>query len=147
MQADFQPLFGPGLHQVEESQLSTLFVERFQERGRREHLLEGLSRFIGLLKRYIEGRIEIWINGSFSTYKEYPNDIDIAVFIDNTNFHTPDKNEILKLVFDPTDCKVRFNCDLQIYGHGNDDERWTARGLFGFDRNDNPKGIPFIIIN
>jgi hypothetical protein len=77
---EYRPLYQAGFKDINESDLKSVFVEPFENPERREYLL---SRFSALLDRFKEVGIssEVWIDGSFSTEKPEPGDIDMIFFI------------------------------------------------------------------
>jgi Zn-dependent peptidase ImmA (M78 family) len=78
--ATHKPLFEPGLHVIEERRLADLFVRPFSKSLRRRQLVESLQAFIAAF-RDVPITCEIWLDGSFTTTKEEPGDLDIVVFI------------------------------------------------------------------
>ncbi len=85
---------------------------------------------------------EIWIDGSFATFKESPQDIDIAFFYNVTDLKkiSLDQRIIFNMITSQ-DVKIRYYCDLNIIGNSFLDERFRWRGTFGFSWDDSPKGI------
>jgi hypothetical protein len=71
------PMFPPGLHDLSEAELHDQFVDGFPTSSTREGLSKGLSLYIQALKP-IGVSFEIWIDGSFTTDKMDPADVDIV---------------------------------------------------------------------
>jgi len=93
--------------------------------------------------------IEIWVDGSFSTTKPDPEDIDLCMFAKNADIMTmdPDDIELFKTTIDShQELKVRYHCDVTFSNSELDDLRMSCMGLFGFSRSEEPKGIPRIWI-
>ena len=61
--------------------LHEIFVLNFPKTSRRDELISELNIFLESIKILINSNIEIWIDGSFTTMKQNPNDIDIVIFI------------------------------------------------------------------
>ncbi len=72
-----------------ESDLTTFrqnFVEDFSNSKTRHNLFDNYLEYLRLFSRNITPKFEQWINGSFVTQKENPNDIDFVTFIDANIF-------------------------------------------------------------
>jgi hypothetical protein len=139
---DHPPLFPPGLHAVDESDLSARFVDAFASSTTRRPLLVGLQSFLNALRR-AGVAFEVWLDGSFCTEKIDPNDIDLVVFADpiDLNRLDPAKQTYLSGVLDRTNARRQFGCDV-LFAPSNDmNMRSYWRGWYGFDRRERPKGI------
>ncbi|MDW6016789.1 hypothetical protein SBW85_03270 [Vibrio plantisponsor] len=124
------------------SDLEKVFVSPFEPNDRRKALLSRLEAFATRLQE-IPIDMEIWIDGSFATKKENPGDIDLVVVCaaDDVNKLPQEKKLILEELFaNKSHTKLRYECDAYfILDNFHDKSYW--RGLFGFDRNEIPKGI------
>lgn len=69
--------------------------EHFIWNNARIELFISFETFISELQSIIQQPFTVWLNGSFTTKKELPNDIDCVIFID---FESCDKNQ--KAIFD-----------------------------------------------
>ncbi len=78
---NYPPLFPPGMHSITLSDMPDIFVTPFKDPSRRAHLLSRFKAFLDSLKDFPVA-MEIWIDGSFSTQKESPQDIDLLVVAD-----------------------------------------------------------------
>lgn len=141
-------LLEPGFHEIDRKKFKDIFVSAFTTSQTRQTIYDSFvqweKKLISQYKIY-----EIWIDGSFSTSKVNPNDMDIVVFV-----HAVDYN---KLAHDWENFRNVSNIDayltLAICNESENDvtdkevywqfvnERNYWRGQFGFDRNDSPKGI------
>lgn len=145
-ESEFEPLLPAGIHDITKEALVTDFVSPFLIQDKRKFLVE---RFESLLEKIESLGIpcEIWIDGSFVTKKEEPNDIDMVFFCsqNDVNSLTSDKVSLLREILDNSTSKYRYNCD--VYFAPNDDTglRSYWRGWFGFTRSESAKG--FIRIN
>jgi hypothetical protein len=145
---EYKALLAPGLHVVQINDLKIIFAEPFDNPDKRFDLID---KFKEIIKRLMEFGIyfEIFIDGSFVTNKENPNDIDMCVFIEDHNLDLltdPEKEDLKMFVENRNELKLRYNCDMYFapndFGNRN---LWL--GTFGFDDNDNPKGIARLEIN
>ena len=62
--------------------LKTIFVDSFPNSTTRKTLYDNYLRYIDDFSKQITPNFTQWINGSFVTLKENPNDIDFVTFID-----------------------------------------------------------------
>ena len=111
-----------------------------------------------LFRKVEEAKIkaEVWINGSFLTFKENPNDSDIVLFVDSTvvDFGTARQKEVLNWV--QSDLRKDYLCDshmwaLYITGDRfsrdlNELGRKTWFQVYGFSRAREQKGIAVVTI-
>ncbi len=143
---DEQPLLKPGFHDLllddlKES-LSALCVQPFENRYRREELLD---RFLDFLRESQSLGIftELWLDGSFLTDKESPNDIDLVLFFESLPYQSfsPREQKAYRELTDVDRVKSRFGCDVYFVRAGKPEHQRYWRGLFGFSRDGVPKGI------
>lgn len=127
--------------------MQRIFVEPFENKDRREQLLSRFQLFLNRLNE-IPIKKEIWVDGSFATNKVNPSDIDLVVICnqDEVNNQSQEAKESLRELFsNQQETKLRYECDAYfIVDDLHDKSYW--RGLFGFDRNEKPKGIAKLII-
>ena len=137
-----KPLFPPGIHDISEADLENHFLSRFPSSSTRKNLISGFKKYLMSL-RSIGVKFEVWIDGSFTTEKEDPSDIDLVVFGSEAEInHLPDprKNQ-LRALFDRVSIKNAIGCDVLFSVSENQNMRSYWRGWYGFDRDENPKGI------
>jgi len=143
---EFEALFSPGFFDITLENFKDIFVNQFAIHEKRNYLAE---RFFVLLDEFKEIGLnaEIWIDGSYSTLKPEPNDIDVLFLMNDheINLLTPEKRAKLTNLFDRDQSKIRYKCDLFLINKQNTNDRIYWRGCFGFNRKDEPKGIPKII--
>jgi hypothetical protein len=91
----------------------------------------------------MEISFEIWIDGSFTTNKTNPNDIDLVVFADGNSFNQLEieKQQSLRRLFDRDETRRVFGLDVLFCPSEDNNGRSYWRGWYGFDRNEKPKGI------
>lgn len=147
MKADYPPLFAPGFHDINCSDIPHLFIEPFFVQERREKLLNGLVNLLEKLKE-LHLDLEIWLDGSFATLKLEPEDVDVAVFFDISQINSLDeeRKRIIEVLSVTIDTKTRYNCDVYFIPNHDDTTRSYWRGWFGFSRSEIPKGIPRLFI-
>lgn len=78
---------------------SQSFQTLFGFNAHRQQLLEKYYEFLKILKTMPIGSYHQWINGSFTTRKEYPNDIDFVSFV-NSSFYRTFENRLMGLAYD-----------------------------------------------
>lgn len=137
-----------GIHTYDLNSFKEQFITAFPASQTRSVIFNCLEHFIASVFALCDPD-EFWVDGSFATTKVNPNDADIILFIDYTDFakirpvwdqlrsQYPHldmyvacaANEKAKSLLSPGD----YN---QVVNNRN---YW--RGQFGFDRQDNPKGI------
>ncbi len=142
-----EPLLKPGLHDIEAHELGNHFASDFPMSKTRPLLIDGLEQFIEKLKS-LEIPIELWIDGSFTTNKLDPNDVDLVIFASETDVNTLDADKItlLRGLLDRLSSKSKFGCDALFSVKEDDNGRSYWRGWYGFDRDENPKGIARIMV-
>ena len=139
---EYSPLFQPGFTDISIDQFQETFVEPFEPADRRRYLSE---RFTALIERFQETSLsaEIWIDGSFSTDKPEPGDIDVIFFIDGiaANALSIESKNILTELNDRKLSQIRYQSDVFIVANQDANDRSYWRGWFGFSREEVPKGI------
>jgi hypothetical protein len=145
---DHPPLFPPGLHPVDEAMLEAHFVDPFSGSVTRPVLIAGLRSYLTAL-RCVGVNFEVWIDGSFSTQKTDPNDIDLVVFADpdELNKLPPAAHTYLNGLFDRTTAKRQYGCDVLFALATDYNSRSYWRGWYGFDRSEQPKGIAQLAVS
>ena len=141
------PLLPPGIHDVDPSELDNHFLSAFESSRTRRDLIDGFHRYIEALMKHAI-RFEIWLDGSFVTSKEDPNDIDLVVFAPASELNAlpqEDQNR-LRGLFDRASIKKVFGCDVLFSVAENENMRSYWRGWYGYDRNEQPKGIARVIL-
>ena len=143
-----KPILPPGLHDFELNQLENHFLSDFPDSTTRAVLIEGLKKYINVLKS-LEISIEVWLDGSFTTTKTNPNDIDLVIFASEKAVNKLDskKQEIFRRLTNRRKNKQKFGCDVLFSVKENQEMRSYWRGWYGFDRNESPKGIARIMVN
>ncbi len=60
------------------------FVTSFPNSFTRNFIFTAFNTFTISIQSLLKQKVEVWINGSFTTLKENPNDIDIVLFVPNS---------------------------------------------------------------
>lgn len=143
-----EPLLPPGLHDLAVSQLNNHFFSDFPDSNTRAPLIRGLSSYIDSLK-ILGIPLEIWLDGSFTTTKIDPNDIDLVIFAseNDVNNLSDEYKDLLRSLINRLDIKKRFGCDTLFSITEDINMRSYWRGWYGFDRNEVPKGIVRLQVN
>lgn len=129
-----------------------IFVSNLPNISHRENLFNNFKLFNS---RFYCSSLTLWVQwlgGSFTTNKEFPNDIDVVNII---NFDSLNENDISAHIVSNSltrrfNSKQQFNVDSYIIVHCEEDEveygiykgwidYWT--NLWSHDRNDNPRGF------
>lgn len=142
------PLLPAGLHPMDEAQLDAHFVDPFNGSTTRRMLVSGLRAYLSALRR-AGVEFEVWLDGSFTTQKVDPNDVDLVVFADAAalNGLSPTLQTYLSGLFDRTSAKRQFGCDVLFAPAGDVNLRSYWRGWYGFDRLEQPKGIARLAVS
>jgi hypothetical protein len=127
------------------------FIVNFKDSSTRPEIFKGYLKYCDKLLP-LNIAFKQWINGSFTTSKINPNDIDFVTYIDALKL---DENlEIQKKISEicnPEETKKEFLCDVyfipvfpqeipELYRYTIDRVNYW-RKWFGYDRNNNSKGI------
>ena len=142
-----KPILEPGLNDLALSDLEMYFLSSFPESTTRPALIEGLKAYLAHLKS-LGVQIELWVDGSFVTTKLNPSDVDLVLFAPAAGLDTlePQKQEAFSALVDRATIKQYFGCDVLFCPSENQNMRSYWRGWYGFDRNEQPKGIARLMV-
>jgi len=144
----------PGLHNMSLAQIEVAFVTAFPHSSTRKTIIAGYRKHSAEIEA-IASTFEQFLNGSFVTNKNDPSDVDLVVFIEASvvdNLSPSDKDKLKLLLAGPV-TKASHKCDAYfcpVYPSGHPAsaaarlKRKYWMGEFGFDRQDQPKGIVHI---
>ena len=77
-------LLPPGRHRSTMEEIAEVFVERAPHTERRRRIFRAFELYADMIQEIIESG-SFWVNGGFCTYKaDPPNDVDLAVIIDQS---------------------------------------------------------------
>lgn len=77
---EFDPILPQGMHRMGMAELKHLCVDSFQGSRTRTRIWGGLSFVIDKLLQY-QVEADVWLNGSFLTKKQDPEDVDLVLCI------------------------------------------------------------------
>jgi hypothetical protein len=117
---EFPPMFPEGFHRMTMDELRKRCVDDFPKSSRRGMIMEGLERMIAKLVSTGLDDCELWIDGSFLTLKNEPDDVDF-VLLAPAKFYdqgTEEQIELLdqledehkKLIF-----RQQYHCDSHAF--------------------------------
>ena len=147
----------PGIHDYKADEIEAHLVDGFPTSITRTAIWLGYGRHCNDVRACGICVIE-FIDGSFSTLKNDPSDIDLVGFADMeevNNLPAAMKDAFRKLFLGP-DTKSTHLCDAYFVptvppGHPHEGKLRSTRkywmGEFGFDRQDRPKGIIRTIVS
>lgn len=142
-------VLAPGFHDCTYDEFYAAFVDEFPTSQRRRPIAEALLAFSAEVFAIGEP-YEFWIDGSYVTTKINPNDADVILFFQyqHMNAISPLWNTFRQQYHETLDIYFGYAASpenkkfLAPVDYGkivNNRNYW--RGQFGFDREDNPKGI------
>lgn len=148
MDFDANGMLPAGIHTYDILAFKEQFVAGFPNSQTRPVIFACLERFISAILELFDPD-EFWVDGSFATTKVNPNDADLIIFADYADFvkmravwnqiqqQYPQLDMYIACaVNEKTKQSLSFK---DYYAVVNQRNYW--RGQFGFDRQDNPKGI------
>jgi len=151
IKSSYPALFSAGFHDLTDLEIEQYCVSPFSGSNRRQLLY---CNFIQLLNQYREFNkqyecfSEVWVDGSFTTEKINPDDIDILVVVDYkvVNSIPVMLQGTVSSLIDRIYIKQNLNIDVLTLWQNNPDQSYDSqrsywRGWFGYDRNENPKGL------
>ena len=134
------------MHSVTWEGLEKVILQGELATQRRIKLYSGLRDYLQALMD-TGVRVEVWIDGSFSTTKPEPGDVDIVIFLheDSTTQLKKDSRNGLDVLIDTELTLLRYEVELNVEIFGDDVMTPYWRGKFGFYAdNTTPKGIPVL---
>lgn len=150
---EFPPLLPEGFHRLSIDDVRKLCVDPYPDSIVRGDIMAGLCAIVERIA-HLKLECEIWLDGSFITQKQDPEDVDFIIFAPMSMLGTenPELDKFIDWMNDKKDePKTLFKCHTQIIFEGatneyaNDligDTRNHYRRIFGFSVTTNqPKGI------
>lgn len=147
MKEEYLPLLTPGFHNVDEGEIDKLFVDIFPDSHTRRNISIGLRAVLSIL-RGTSINYEVWIDGSFTTQKPDPADVNMSIWFDPATIQTltPKHKTALNELTDTNQTKLRYMCDTYLLPNDDEALRSYWRGWFGFSRKEEPKGVARLLI-
>ena len=145
----YPPLLNSGFHVMTCDGIKNLCVDAFPGSLRRGMLHSNFQQLLlcfNKLNNIIHCISEIWVDGSFTTEKPEPDDIDILVVFDPLLLdQIPEQyHGMASQVLDRQFVKLNYNIDVLLLAKNDPDYeamRSYWRGWFGFDREESTKGL------
>lgn len=141
---EYVPLLEKGFKQIALWQLDNIFLEPFGENEQRKQLIDRLKAYLSEFS-YLGLNAEVWIDGSFSTLKPEPEDIDVVFLLDESEINslTDRKLKLFEELFLNRDIvKARYSVDVYFIDRNDEIEKQKWITTYGFDsRKINSKGI------
>lgn len=141
---EYQPLLTEGFKEIAIWQLDGFFLDPFTENEQRKYLIERFNAFISEFTT-LGLNAELWIDGSFTTIKPEPQDIDVLFLIDRTKVDELDirrANLFQKLLMNREEVKARYQLDVYFIDINDIQEKEKWIETYGFDSTKlNSKGI------
>lgn len=143
--ADFPPLLPPGIHELSLAELKALAVTPFVADARRALLFASFQQWLQKLQS-LHVKAILWIDGSFLTSKQGPNDIDCIMWDPSTSETlTPEQWTEVRKLTDRNAVKIQFGLDFYIETPAPEQRLHRQayfRGMFGFQHDEKtPKGF------
>jgi hypothetical protein len=152
---EYPPLLPVGFHEMDLTAVRRLCVARFPDSITRNSIMEKLEEVLSLIQQ--NGmRGEVWIDGSFTTEKLNPDDVDLILVTEAKDHQSfdDDQRNFFKW-FSETSLYDRFRCDnyTMIKDASHPKNEWTLAywlRQFGFSRGNQMKGLavvklPFLV--
>lgn len=152
----FPPLLPPGFHDLDDDTIRSICVDAFPDSVRRGMLhcnyIQLIDQFRSINKQ-CRCFSEIWIDGSFTTEKPEPDDIDILIVLDflALNALPATLMPIVSSLLNRQYVKLNFEIDVLLLAENHPEVDYSERrsywrGWFGFDRKENPKGLVRVML-
>jgi hypothetical protein len=141
---EYKPLLREGFKEIALWQLDSEFLEPFGENEQRKYLVDRLKAFISEFQ-YIGLDAELWIDGSFTTIKPEPQDVDVVFLFEATEIDKLEsrKNKLFEeLLLNRENTKARYSIDVYFIDGNDEAEKQKWIETYGFDsKKINSKGI------
>jgi hypothetical protein len=141
---DYPPLLKEGFKKIAFWQMDELFLNPFIGNEHRKYLIDRFRVFLMEFHK-LEIDAEIWIDGSFTTEKPEPKDIDVVFFLNpNDIVNLPEsKQNVFSLLFiDRETVLARYGLDIYFADISSEEERLKWEETFSLDNSGlNKKGI------
>ena len=142
---DFPPLLPPGIHAVTLAELQAIAVTPFVADARRALLFASFKQWLQNLQSLHVSAI-LWVDGSFLTSKNGPDDIDCIMWNPNATGNLTDEQKLeVRELTDRDTVRRRFKLDFYMEAPNFRDtlhRQAYFKGLFGFQHDGKtPKGF------
>ncbi len=121
------------------------FESHFCSNAHRRNLFDILQDYFVDLRLTIKSPVKIWLDGSYITTKELPNDIDLVTFVNDFEF-LPKRDTLMsyKIHYKNEGLDAHFVCVFPNFHHNHIVTEYDTneyRKLFSYDRDDRKKGF------
>jgi hypothetical protein len=141
---EYVPLLEKGFKEIALWQLDSIFLDPFGENDQRKQLINRLNAYISEFL-YLNLNAELWIDGSFTTHKPEPQDIDVVFLLDVSEISDLDekKQKLFKELFINREIiKARYSVDVYFIDKNDESDKQNWITTYGFDTKKlNSKGI------
>lgn len=141
---EYLPLLENGFKEIALWQLDNVFLTPFGENEHRKKLIDRLKVFISEFES-LGLNAEIWIDGSFSTYKPEPQDIDVVFLLDQRKVNALTERKAIvfeNLLIERETSRARYSVDVYYIDKDDEAEKLKWISMYGSDStNLNSKGI------
>jgi hypothetical protein len=148
-------LLAAGFHPMSLVELRALCVDNFPSSKRRPKIMTGLEQVLALISA-TNLKADAWVDGSFLTEKDEPDDSDVVVRVTGAEeaAATPEQSAIMDWIND-NDLKTQYFCDAYCFVEYEKSHPLGAVGewcraywirQFGFSRDDEMKGLALITL-
>jgi len=152
----YAPLFSPGFHDVDDDFLKKCCVDDFPQSTRRSMLYCNLIQLLSdlrIINKQFKCFLEIWVDGSFTTEKPEPDDVDVLIVMDYGAINSVPAMYLPQVdsLLDRSYIKANYHIDLLPLFKGDpksdyENDRMYWRGCFGYDREETPKGLARVTV-
>lgn len=141
----YRALFPPGFVDVEFSSIAQVFATEVNTPQRRR-LASQLRLFIGYLQNLGLTSFEIWIDGSFTTVKPNPTDVDVVCFLPMSQLNQMSDEALEELQYLASEegrpyVREKWNIDYYHCPFDSIEDRNYWKDQFSTDEYGEPKGI------
>lgn len=141
---EYQPLFEKGFQEIGLWQLDKIFLEPFNNKEQRKHLIDRFKAYINDFQ-FLGLDAEIWIDGSFTTLKPEPQDLDVVFLLNKNDVNALDekKASVFEELFVKREhIKARYSLDVYFIDINDKEEKNKWILTYGYDSSNlNTKGI------
>ncbi len=112
-----EPILPAGIHKATVQDIKDALVEQFDGSRTRKDIYDGLMLFRSFIRTYFPIVLREYVDGSFATARENPNDVDVSIWVhaDELESLSDDKKGVVNYLFNTADgrafLKVQFHCD------------------------------------
>lgn len=141
---EYQPLFENGFQEIGLWQLDKIFLEPFNNKEQRKQLIDRFRAYIHDFQ-FLGLEAEVWIDGSFTTHKPEPQDLDVLFLLNANDVNALGEKKATvfeELLVKREHIKARYSLDVYFIDINDEEEKNKWILTYGFDSSNlNSKGI------